>query len=87
MSAKPPRITPPKPTKGEFWKTKSLEELSAEQGVHPIGRLEDILGKGAELWANDAELDAFLQALARAATREDEAWLRTSSTQISSPMC
>jgi hypothetical protein len=63
MSAKPPRITPPKPAEEDFWKTKSLEELSAEQGVQPIGRLEEFRGKGAELWANDAELDAFLQAL------------------------
>ncbi len=63
MSAKPPRVPRPQSPEGEFWKAKSPEELAAEQGVRPIGRLEEVLGKGAELWADDAELDAFLQAL------------------------
>jgi hypothetical protein len=65
MSAKPPRISPPKqpPPQADFWKPKSLEQLAAEQSVRPIERLEDVLGQGAQLWADDDELDAFLEAL------------------------
>ena len=63
MSAKPPRVARPQSSKEDFWKTKSLEELAAEQGVRPVKRLEQVLGKGAELWTDDAELDAFLGAL------------------------
>jgi hypothetical protein len=37
----------------DFWQNKSLERLAAEQDVKPIGRLEDVLGKGAELWEDE----------------------------------
>ena len=42
---------------------KSIEELAAEQGVTPIKRLEDVLGKGKDLWANDDEFDSFLSGI------------------------
>ena len=38
---------------------KSIEELAAEQGVKPT-RLQDIWGKGADLWDTDAELERFV---------------------------
>ena len=71
MSSKPSRVSRPlRPVKprqpashSDFWKTKSLEELAAEQGVPPIERLEDVLGQGAGLWSDDAELESFLAAL------------------------
>jgi len=47
----------------DFWEAKTLEQLAAEQGVHAIERLEEVLGKGADLWRDDAELDSFLAAL------------------------
>lgn len=47
----------------DFWTAKTLEELAAEQGVHPIERLEEILGRGANLWRDEAEWEAFLSAL------------------------
>jgi hypothetical protein len=47
----------------DFWESKTLEELAAEQGVNPIGRLEEILGRGARLWRTEAEWEAFLSAL------------------------
>ncbi len=43
-----------------FWRDKALEQLASEQSVRPIQRLEDVLGKGADLWASDAEFGAFL---------------------------
>ena len=39
---------------------RSIEELAAEQGVNPT-RLDDILGKGADLWASDLELEQFVE--------------------------
>ena len=45
-----------------FWSERSLELLAAEQGVEPINRLEDVLGKGAELWADEEDFEAFAAA-------------------------
>lgn len=39
---------------------KSIEDLAAEQGVKPT-RLDDILGKGADLWDSDIELERFVE--------------------------
>ncbi len=39
---------------------KSIEELAAEQGVKPT-RLDDIAGKGADLWGGDLELERFVE--------------------------
>ncbi|PYV19140.1 MAG: hypothetical protein DMG21_02560 [Acidobacteria bacterium] len=39
---------------------KSIQELAAEQGVTPT-RLEDILGKGRDLWESDRELEQFVE--------------------------
>ena len=44
----------------------ALEKLAAEQGVKPIDNPEELLGKGSDLWADDAEFEEFL------------AWLRES---------
>ncbi len=44
----------------DFWSTKTLEELAAEQGVRAIEHLEEVLGKGSDLWRDDREVEAFL---------------------------
>ncbi|MBM4044107.1 MAG: hypothetical protein FJ279_03255 [Planctomycetes bacterium] len=46
----------------EFWQEKSLTQLVAEQGVPPVQRLEDVWGKGAELWTDEEDFEAFLAA-------------------------
>ncbi len=48
---------------------KSIEQLAAEQGIRPT-RLEDILGKGADLWDSDLELEQFVEDI-YARRRED----------------
>lgn len=48
---------------------KSIEQLAAEQGVKPT-TLEDILGKGADLWKNDQEFEHFVDDI-YARRRED----------------
>ncbi len=50
-------------TAEDFWQEKTLEQLAAEQGVEPIRRLEDVLGKGSDLWNSDEDFDAFLAAI------------------------
>jgi hypothetical protein len=45
-----------------FWQEKSLEQLAAEQNVAPIQRLEDLLGKGSDLWTDEDDFEAFLAA-------------------------
>jgi hypothetical protein len=64
MSSRPARVPrQPKaipPRRSAFWETKSIEDLAAEQGVRPINQLEEVLGKGANLWKDDSDLDEFL---------------------------
>jgi hypothetical protein len=62
----PPMKKPPV----DFWESKTLEELAAEQGVHPIERLEEVLGRGADLWRDEAEWEAFLSALQESRQKE-----------------
>jgi hypothetical protein len=39
---------------------KSIDALAAKLGVKPT-RLDDILGKGADLWRSDLELEQFVK--------------------------
>ena len=39
---------------------KSIEVLAAEQGAKQT-QLDDILGKGADLWGSDLELEHFVE--------------------------
>ena len=39
---------------------KSIEQLAAMQGIRPT-RLEDILGKGADLWKSEEEFEKFVE--------------------------
>jgi hypothetical protein len=43
-----------------FSERRSIEELAAQQGTKPT-RLEDILGKGADLWESDQEFEQFVE--------------------------
>jgi hypothetical protein len=52
-----------------FSESRSIEELAAEQGVKPT-KLEDILGKGADLWESDQEFERFVEGI-YARRRED----------------
>ncbi|MFZ0960283.1 MAG: hypothetical protein WAO35_05210 [Terriglobia bacterium] len=57
-----------KPATG-FSESRSIEALAAEQGVKPT-KLEDILGKGANLWESDQEFERFVEGIC-ARRRED----------------
>ena len=52
-----------------FSERRSIEELAAQQGTKPT-RLEDILGKGADLWESDQEFEQFVEDI-YARRRED----------------
>jgi hypothetical protein len=51
-----------------FWRDKTFEEPAGEQGVQSIQRLEDVFGKGADLWETDEEFLAFLAAMGSSGT-------------------
>ena len=57
-----------KPATG-FLESRSIEALAAEQGVKPT-KLEDILGKGADLWESDQVFERFVEDI-YARRRED----------------
>lgn len=52
-------------TAEDFWQEKSIDQLAEEQGVRPVERLEDILGRGADLWDDDEDFEAFLRNVER----------------------
>lgn len=54
---------PPHGANAAFWKSKTIEELAAEQGVSIPQDINTLLGAGEGLWANDAEFEAFLAIL------------------------
>ena len=45
------------------WQDTPLAELASNQTVQPIQRLEEILGKGKDLWKNDEEFESFVQGI------------------------
>lgn len=66
-----PRDTTPPQCPTELATPRSLDERIAEQGVAQTATFEHLLGRGAELWLDDAEFDAFLHHL-RAIRQEKE---------------
>jgi len=48
-------------TVNRFWEQRTIEELALEQGVRPLDRLEEILGKGKGLWKTDGEFEGFVR--------------------------
>jgi hypothetical protein len=60
------------PRSSDFWQEKSLDELIAEQGIRPVQHFEEVFGKGADLWANDEEFEAFLAILRAARVAKEE---------------
>ena len=42
-------------------KTKTIEELAAEQGVKLPQDLDELLGKGRDLWDDDEDFEQFLK--------------------------
>jgi hypothetical protein len=56
-----PTPTPAPPSNAvDFWQPRTLEELAAAQGVGPVDRPEELLGQGADFWADEAEFERFL---------------------------
>jgi hypothetical protein len=62
----PTKKKKPPVRKPSIGKHKTTEELAAEQGIKIPQDLSKIMGAGADLWANDAELDAFLDDVRKA---------------------
>ena len=54
----------------DFWREKSIEELAREQGVKPVARLEDVLGRHADLWESDEDFEQFVNGICERRRRE-----------------
>ena len=52
-------------TAEDFWQEKSIDRLAEEQGVRPVERLEDIWGRGMDLWDDDEDFEEFLRSVER----------------------
>ena len=50
-------IVKPFPKESDFWRSKSIEELAAEQEVKPIENPDDLTG---DFWPDDESADEFL---------------------------
>ena len=57
-------------TPDTFWKESTLSELALEQDVKPVRQIEDVFGKGANLWENDDDFESFLAATRGCWTKE-----------------
>ena len=55
------------------WQDTTLAELASNQNVQPIQRLEEILGKGKDLWKDEEEFENFVQGIYQ---RRKEDWER-----------
>lgn len=47
----------------EFWQEKTVDTLAHEQGVVIPQQVEDLIGRGADLWEDDADFDEFLSGI------------------------
>ena len=45
------------------WQDTPVAELASNQNVQPIQRLEEILGKGKDLWKDEEEFENFVQGI------------------------
>ena len=45
------------------WQDTTLAELASNQNVQPLQRLEEILGKGKDLWKDEEEFENFVQGI------------------------
>ena len=50
-------------TPEDFWQEKSIDQLAEEQGIRPVERLEDVLGRHADLWERDEDFEAFVSGI------------------------
>jgi len=53
----------PLTSQGGSWQDSTLAELASQQSVQPVQRLEEILGKGKDLWKDEEEFESFVQGI------------------------
>src|SRR5216684_5588491 len=51
----------PLPPVADFWRTRSAEELAAEQGVQLPQDVDHLIGQGAECWDSDADFERWMK--------------------------
>jgi hypothetical protein len=55
-----PVPTPDAAGPGRAARSRTVDELKAEQGIHSPQDISQLLGAGSDLWASDEEFDEFL---------------------------
>ena len=53
----------PLTSQGGSWQDSTLAELASAQSVQPVQRLEEILGKGKDLWKDEEEFESFVRGI------------------------
>ena len=48
---------------GDFWHDRSVEELASLQGVAVPKTLDEVFGKGTDLWEDGAAFDSFVHGI------------------------
>ncbi len=51
------------PSDDDFWHERSVEELASLQGVAAPKTLDDVLGKGNDLWEDGADFESFVHGI------------------------
>jgi len=51
------------PSDDDFWHERSVEELASLQGVAAPKTLNDVLGKGDDLWEDGADFESFVHGI------------------------
>ena len=51
-----------RPPKG-FWRSRTIDEIAAQQGVGVPQSLDQVIGAAADLWEDDGDCDRFVQGI------------------------
>lgn len=60
MATKPPKKKPPSAAAADFWHAKTLEQLTAEQGVQPVEDFDAFMRDRRDVGPEDEDTDEFL---------------------------
>lgn len=47
----------------EFWRSEAVAELAKQQGIKLPVDVDDLIGKGRDLWKSDAEFEEFVSGI------------------------
>ena len=51
--------------RNDFWRTRTIDEIAAQQGIAVPQPLDQVIGAGADLWEDDGDCDRFVRGIHR----------------------